>query len=231
MSFQAFSVARFRLVLILASFLLIGVVQSRGQSTSQGTRTRPDPIQKELQRRFESDAIERALAGSPRGRAEADWRAVLLQIRQDFLRIQIINDKIQKSNLPAGALDLELTAKSTAEIVRCAQRLKINLALPKGEPAANSPLRKTDLNAAELRASLSVLDNVINAFVANPVFERSGVVDAKLSVQAARDLEQIILVSKQLKRSSEKLRRAKAAWRSESLKRPRGAVAQLFGVR
>ena len=211
MPFQVFSAVRFRPFLVFALLSLIAVVPTHGQSTSQGTRTRPDPIQKELQRRFESDAIERALAGSPRRRAESEWRAVLFQIRQDFLRIQIINDGIQKSNLPAGALDLELTAKSTAEIVRCAQRLKINLAFPEGEPAANSPRRKTNLNLEELRTSLAVLDKVINAFVANPVFERSGVVDAKLSVQASHDLEQIILVSKQLKRSSEKLRRAKAA--------------------
>ena len=194
---------------ILLGLFLLGSFPVHAQSTS--TRgTRPDPIQKELQRRFESEAIERALSENPRHRAESDWRTTLLQIKLDFLRIQIINDEIQKLNPATASLEHNLISKSAAEIARCAQRLKINLALPAGYPAEN-PQRKNDLNAEELRLSLAALSSAINSFVANPVFEKAGVVDVKLSLQASRDLEQIIQVSKQMKRTSEKLRRLKAA--------------------
>jgi pectate lyase len=188
----------------------------RGQGvTTPGTRGRTDPVQRELQRRFESEAIERALAASPRRRSEQERRMMLAQIREDFLRVQIVNDDLQKF-ARTGPLDLKVIAKSASEITKCAERLKDNLALPESEKASELPGWKAETGIEQLRLLLPALSDLINAFVENPVFERSRVVDAKLSAQALRDLDQIILVSKRVKRSSEKLKRARpqaaAAW-------------------
>ena len=181
----------------------------RGQSgTTQGTRGRTDPVQRELQRRFESETIERALAARPRRRAEHERRLILTQIREDFLRIQIVNDDLQKSVPRTGTLDLKALAKFASEITKCAERLKDNLALPEVERAAELPGLKAQTEIEQLRLSLPVLSNVINLFVENPVFGKYRVIDAKLSAQARRDLEQIIKISRQVKGSSEKLQRA-----------------------
>ena len=64
--------------------------------TTQGTRGRTDPVQRELQRRFESEAIEQALAEGPRHRDGSERRRILAQIKEDFLRIQIANDELRK---------------------------------------------------------------------------------------------------------------------------------------
>jgi pectate lyase len=193
--------------IVIALAATFTAIRAQGVTTP-GTRGRTDPVQRELQRRFESEAIERALAAGQRRRPEHEWRIALAQIREDFLRIQIINDDLQKFALPTASLDLNLIAKFASEITKRSERLKDNLVLPEIERAARVPDAKAEMGVEQLRMSLSVLSQLINVFVANPVFERSSVIDAKLSAQARRDLEQIIGVSKQIKRSSEKLKRA-----------------------
>ena len=173
---------------------------------AQGTRARLDPVQRELQRRFESEAIEKALAPNPRRRAEHERRMALLQIRIDFLRIQIVNDDLQAESR-AVQPDLKAIAESASEITKSAERLKVNLALSGIKTGQTSADLRVEMGVEQLRAALSVLSNSIGAFVENPVFEHVGVIDATLSTQALRDLTKIIDVSKQVKRGSEKLKR------------------------
>ena len=185
--------------------VLVSTLTVHAQS-GQGTRGRTDPVQRELLRRFESDAIERALAQGPRS-ANQERRLILVQIKEDFLRIQIVNDELQRA-ARSTALDLKLTGKSTSQIGSCARRLRENLALPEIEKAPNID-PNSEMSMEQLRQSLAALSTAIKEFVENPVFEKAGVIDAKLSTKARRDLEQIIAVSKQAKRASEKLLRAK----------------------
>ena len=173
---------------------------------AQGTRARLDPVQRELQRRFESGAIEKALAPTPRRRAEHERQMVLLQIRMDFLRIQIVNDDLQAESRAVHP-DLKAIAKSASEITKSAERLKCNLALPGIKKSQRLPDFRVELGVQQLRAALSVLSSSIGSFVENPVFEHVGVIDATLSTQALRDLTKIIEVSKQVKKGSEKLKR------------------------
>jgi len=133
---------------------------------------------------------------------------VLLQIRIDFLRIQIVNDDLQAESR-AGQPDLKAIAKSASEITKRAERLRSNLALPGIKKVQRLPDLRGEMGFEPLRVALSVLSNSIDAFVENPVFEHSGVMDATLSTQALRDLMKIIEVSKQVKRGSERLKRAR----------------------
>jgi hypothetical protein len=193
------------------AFVFVVVPSVCGQGTpSPGSRGRTDPVQSELQRRFESEALERALAKTPRHRAELEQRMVVLHIKIDFLRIQTTNDDL-KTAAQAGLPDLRAVTKSAAEITKCAKRLKENLALPKIEKREQRADTKAEMGIEQLREALEVLNKSINAFVENPVFERFGVIDAKLSLQARRDLEEIIEVSTLVKRGSEKLYRRRAA--------------------
>lgn len=189
-----------------AGVIAFVVVLAFTSAGAQGTRARLDPVQRELQRRFESEAIEKALAPTPRRRAEHERRMVLLQIRMDFLRIQIVNDDLQAESRAAQP-DLKAIAKSASEITKSAERLKGNLALPGIKTGRGSPDLRVEMGVEQLRVALSVLSNSIGAFVESPLFEHVGVIDATLSTQALRDLTKIIDVSKQVKRGSEKLKR------------------------
>jgi pectate lyase len=206
---------RFLLLMTAIAFVCLSIsgklsalIAAHAQSgTTQGTRGRTDPVQRELQRRFESDAIERALAQGPRA-ANNERRLILVQIKEDFLRLQIVDDGLRQATR-VGPLDLEAVAKSVSEIASRAKRLKDNLALPELETTPDTPDSDPETSIEQLRLSLAVLSNSIKEFVENPVFEKAGVVDAKLSAKARRDLEQIIAVSKQAKRAGEKLLRAR----------------------
>jgi len=194
--------------ILRAGVMAPAVVLAFTSVCAQGTRARLDPVQRELQRRFESEAIEKALASTPSRRAEHERRMALLQIRLDFLRIQIVNDDLQAESR-AVQPDLKAIAKSAFEIEKSAERLKANLALPGNKGSESLPDLRVELGVEQMRGALSVLSKSIDAFVANPVFEHVGVIDATLSSQALRDLTKIIEVSKQVKRGSEKLKRAR----------------------
>ena len=192
------------LLMCVAAVIGLGsiVVPVCGQSVpTPGTRGRTDPVQREVQRRFESEAIESALAARPRRSSDHERQITMAQIKEDFLQIQIINDDLKPQ------ADMKSVARSAAEINRRARRLKDNLSLP--ETSATSALRAagTDNDPDQLRSLLSSLSNSINGFVENPVFESAKVIDARLSEQAGRDLRQIIELSKRIRTNSERLSR------------------------
>lgn len=140
--------------------------------TGQGSRARPDPVQRELQRRFESEAIEQALAERPRLRADHERRLVLTQIRDDFLQLQILNDQLQRAASQLSSPDWKTISKSAAAITTRAQRLKENLRLPKMEGVGDRVWGAGE--DGKLSLSMSELSNAIKMFVENPVFEKLG---------------------------------------------------------
>ena len=183
----------------------------RGQSptTTPGGGGRNDRFQRELQQQFEMRMIEQALMESRSKPGKLYPPLVLDQIREDFLRIQVIDRKLMQATAVGDRLDLELVSKSAGEIRKRSRRLKTNLALPRSEapPAERSGII-VEATRDRLRLSLSDLSNLINEFVSNPMFEQSKLVDAQLAARARQNIEAIIELSSQIKRSSEKLKAA-----------------------
>jgi hypothetical protein len=184
----------------------------RGQvPTTTPTRSgRPDKIQRELERQVEMQLIEQALM---EGRSRHTRRyppRVLDQIREDFLRIQVIDRKLVQATAGSDTLDLGLVARSVGEIRKRSRRLKENLALPRPESApAKQSGTVVETTSERLKVSLSDLSKLIDEFVSNSMFEQSKLVDARLSGKARQDIDAIIELSSQIKRSSEKLKAAK----------------------
>jgi hypothetical protein len=185
--------------------MLVAFSATAQTATAPATR-RPDPIQGELQRRFEAEAIEKVLSRRPQPATAHERRALLDQIRKDFLRIQVIDDELKKERASADEPDVKAVSRYVAEIRRRGERLKDNLSLPKVDTASSSsPSPET---REYLRLRLDDLSKSINAFVANPIFESAKIVNPNLSIQASNDLERIISVSKEIKRTSDRLQRA-----------------------
>ena|SRR2546421_4487545 len=189
-------------IVVVVGFGSIAVPVCGQSVTTPGTRGRTDPVQRELQRRFESEAIENALAARPRRSSDHERRIIVAQIKEDFLQIQIINDDLKLQTA------MKSVARSAAEINRRASRLKDNLSLPEASAISAPRAAPADNSPDQLRSLLSSLRNSINGFVENPVFESAKVIDARLSAQAGRDLRQIIELSKRIRKSSERLSRA-----------------------
>ena len=184
--------------------LLLSACSAPAQTPSSPASRRPDPIQGELQRRFEAEAIEKVLSRRTQPATAHQRRELLDQIRKDFLRIQIIDDELRKERVRSEP-DLRAVSKHVSEIKRSSERLKENLSLPRVDiENSSSPVAET---TESLGLRLGLLSKSIDSFVANPIFESAKIVNTNLSIQASRDLEQIILNSKEIKRLTDSLRR------------------------
>ena len=64
------------------------------------------------------------------GEHQREPRLAFAQIREDFLRLQVVNNDLMKTVSGNGHLDFKLVARSAAEIKKRAERLNLNLALP-----------------------------------------------------------------------------------------------------
>ena len=153
--------------------------------------------------------IEKTLSEAPK-EARRSPRVILAQFKTDFLGLQIVNNDLMKAISSGAALDLNFVGKSAAEIRKLARRLKANLALPETSGTPKHPKAHAEFGLDQLRPTLLTLDQLILDFVSNPVSESAKVIDAELSAKARRDLEQIIELSGELKKGSERLRLAAA---------------------
>ncbi len=173
-----------------------------GAAYAQGAPPRrEDPLQSKLQSARQLEMIEAALMR--RSASSTDRNAALAQIRQDFWRIQLANDDLTGSLSKPGTIDSHLIAKTAAEIRTRAKRLKENLALPGPVKESKFP---SDAAAGDLRSSIASLSKLIDSFVNNPMLSQRHVVDANLSVTAGRDLEYIIILSGEIRKSAARLK-------------------------
>jgi hypothetical protein len=79
--------------------------------------------------------------------------------------------------------------------------------LPKVEANPGGPSQFALEDRVEaLRIAVGNLSNLIETFVRNPMFEQVKLVDSQLSSRAQHDLEAIVGLSSEIKRTSEKLK-------------------------
>ena len=154
---------------------------------------------KKVQSARQLETIEAALMR--RAASANDRNTTLAQIREDFWRIQLANDELSTSLSSQAAIDSRLIAKTAAKIRTRAQRLKENLGLPRAEKDSRP---QTGLEATDFRSSIATLSKLIDSFVSNPILSQKHVVDATLSLEVSRDLEDIIALSGNLKRIAAK---------------------------
>jgi uncharacterized membrane-anchored protein YhcB (DUF1043 family) len=125
--------------------------------------------------------------------------SLFAQIREDFTRLQIINNEMMQTVFVKRSVDLKLIAATSAEINKRAARLSETLVLPRLDNKAKNQKPDDPGNDSGLQATLLSLDRCIMSFIANPLFKQPNVVDAQLALKARRDLDLIIRLSKQLK--------------------------------
>ena len=200
MGFNVRSVARSA----AAALALVALSAATPAEGRQGARTNSiDQLLRERQRSIYGRAMEDDMR-RPEARAEEE-RLALAQIKEDYVRLQVVNKDLSKAASQPEALDLKEVSKSTAEMRKRAERLLENLALPEVQEQTGRS-RPNDIEREEqLKASLLALGQLVERFVHNPIFREVNVIDAQASARARRDLQAIIAISDRLKRESEKL--------------------------
>ena len=139
---------------------------------------------------------------------EREPRLALAQIREDFVRLQVVNNDLARAVSGGGQLDLKLVAQSASEIKKRAERLKENLALPEAGGGEKPPAAAAPADPEQLRATLSRLDGIVLRFANGLHAKGVGRFDAVASARLRLDLEAIIGLSERVKKGSEKLGKA-----------------------
>jgi hypothetical protein len=128
---------------------------------------------------------------------ERERKVLQLTVREDFRKLQLVNNDLMKRTFlqPSETeISLKEIRSSLGEIRKVAQRLKVNLTLPKVESQKNSD------SAMGLYRGLIVLDKTVMRFVENPFFQQPKVLDAESSIQARKDLDEILRLTDFLKK-------------------------------
>jgi hypothetical protein len=131
-------------------------------------------------------------------------QAAIAQVEQDFKQILILHNEIARATAADKALDYRFVSEATAEIKKRASRLQTTLALSRTE-ADDKQEKRVKFVDAQVKDALIVLCNRIESFVKNPVIESPGTVDLEQSARARRDLDSIIDLSGNIKKSAERL--------------------------
>jgi hypothetical protein len=176
--------------------------------TVQGQTSGIERLLRERQRVMVNREVEEGLRRpGARSKREEEERLALAQIREDYVRIQVVNKELAEAVSQPLELDLKLVAKSTAEIGKRAERLLGNLALP--ELTADVERVKMPAEGqAQLQPSLLMLRRLVDRFVRSPLFREVNVIDAQIATRTRRDLEGVIELCDRLKKESERLDKA-----------------------
>jgi hypothetical protein len=138
--------------------------------------------------------------GRPMDRRQLE--AVMAQTEEDFNRILTLHNEIARAITSSNAIDYRFVSDAAAEIKRRASRVQSMLALhltpDDGEVAEK-------LESSEMKDGLIRLCKQIRSFVTNPMIENPNTVDAQQLTKARRDLESVIQLSGQIKKSADKL--------------------------
>lgn len=154
---------------------------------------------------YQREMALKSLGKEPRTLSKREQLLALKEIKEDFESLQAVNNDMMRDCSEVVLLDFKLISEATTEINKRAKRLKTNLAMRLGEEDKKDE-KPSVIEGEQMKASLAKLDQLIMSFVTNPLFQNPKVLDANLSSKSGDDLEQIILLSKIIKKSDEKLR-------------------------
>ena len=192
--------ARASVTSVAAATLIVAAAGAlRGEPQSQSARDA---------RRIEMETRQRDLWNLERAKRKPsdrkrDERPAYQQVREDFEKLQLGSYNLSGAIGSAPALDYERIQEEAAEVRKRAGRLMSTLMLP--EPEKGQKPKKGDEAPApgDLRANIVALDELVKSFVWNPIFQQSGIVDVENSTKARRDLDGIIRLSEQIRKSAE----------------------------
>jgi hypothetical protein len=131
---------------------------------------------------------------------------VAAEIQQDFERILVLHNELAHFILDNKPLDYDVVSEATAEIKKRAAHLQKTLAFNKPDNESAEE-KKPEFRDARLKHGVATLCAQIKSFVTNPVIENPGVVNAPELARARRDLQNVIDLSGELKKSADRLKK------------------------
>lgn len=136
---------------------------------------------------------------------ERQLKALMAQTQEDFTRILTLHNEIARALASNNALDYRFVSDVTTEIHKRASRVQSSLHLGLSTEDSASAEKPKDFADTEVKEALITLCQQIRSFVTNPVIDNPNMIDVKEAVRARRDLDNLILLSGEIKKDAEKL--------------------------
>ena len=143
--------------------------------------------------------------------AELELKLALAQIKEDFERIQIVNNTMMRAVSIGEALDYKQISEVAEEINKRAKRLKTNLVILDLEDGKKVQRPQVATDGEQVRTLLLMLNHLIKSFVTSPLFQNLKVTDVRQLAKARQDLADIIELSHSVRKSAEKLKKSSQA--------------------
>ena len=131
------------------------------------------------------------------------------KIKDDFRDLQALNNKMMADAWLQETLDYSSIGDMVSKIRGKANDLKDGLSLPQSDNPQSDLKMPAVSSVRQFREQLLLLDKAIMSFVNNPVFQAANTVDVNLAKKASGDLEQVLLLTVDLKQNAQKLRKSK----------------------
>ena len=197
-----------RVFLSTAAVMLItlAAAPAKAQHPTQPTdTTSPDKIRQQEQSQREMQlrnlAARAEMTTNPRRREE-----VAAEIEQDFQKILTLHNELARFILNNRQFDYDFLSEASGEIRKRAIHLQKTLALNKPDDGPKE--KQLDYPDARIKDAVVALCSEIKAFVTNPVIDQPGTVNASELARARRDLQDLIELSFNLKKSADRLKKS-----------------------
>ena len=185
--------------------LLVAVTLAGSFSCVQGQRRSPNNERARVMR-AEMDRLLR-WAMPKENETESMRLSRFKKIKDNFRDLQSLNNRMMADAWLQDTLDYSSIAEMVSRIRSKANDLKSGLSLPEHEKPQTA-LKKAEVSTVrQFREELLLLDKTIMRFVTNPVFQAANTMDVNLAKKASEDLEQVILLTFDLKQNAQKLRK------------------------
>ena len=127
------------------------------------------------------------------------------QINDDFQHVQVIHNELVRMLQSNKGLDYGRLADLSGDMKKRGTRLRENLALPQAQQTA-APAKRPDVtDDQQVRKDIVALHELVVSFVGSPLFKNLGVVDPKVMDQAKDNLDNIIILSEEIKKAAKLL--------------------------
>lgn len=130
--------------------------------------------------------------------------ALMAQTEEDFTRILTLHNEIARAITSSNALDYGFVSDATTEINKRASRVQSSLNLGLSEADAEGAGKPEKAEGTEMKDALIKLCHQIRSFVTNPVIENPNTINVEQALKARRDLDGVIQLSGQIRKTAEK---------------------------
>lgn len=193
------------------SLATLTLTNAQGKPAGAGPPPNINPNIDTRQRQIDENRLRNAeLNVSAEERNKQLLEAAILNMKEDFTRIQILRNDIARNLIAQKPINHKLLSQQTAEINKRASRLNVYMrAHTEEEKESNAP----EIKSEEMVDALVRLCKLIDSFTENPALKNAATVDTKEidkakenKAKADRDLLAIIKLSSSLQKKSDSLR-------------------------